>query len=62
MSTQTVFEIYEVSNVKEEECDSNVEEKHIAVPCKYFLTIKGYRRGVKLWFSHDKNQKPGKKD
>ena len=38
MSTQTVTEIIEPSNVKQEECETNIEEKHIAIPCKYFHT------------------------
>ena len=50
------------SNVKQEPIETNIEEKQIAIPCKYFHTIKGCRRGSKCLFSHEKNHKTDKKN
>ena len=62
VSTQTVSTINDVSNVKQEHIETNIEEEQIAIPCKYFHTIKGCRRGSKCWFSHDKNNKTEKRN
>ena len=51
----------EVSSVKQEESKIHIEEKHKAIPCKYFHRIKGCRRGNKCWFSHDDYHKAEKK-
>ena len=61
MSTQTVTEIIEPLIVKQEECETNIEEKHIVIPCKYFHTINGCRKGTKCWFSHDEHDRAEKK-
>ena len=54
VSTQTVSEIYNISNMKQEEVEANNEEKYNAIPCKYFPRR---RRGNKCWFNHDENHK-----
>ena len=61
VSTQTVHAINDVSSVKQEESKIHVEEKHKAIPCKYFHRIKGCQRGNKCWFSHDEYHKAEKK-
>ena len=62
VSTQTVSKINNVLNVKQEQIETKIEEKQIAIPCKYFDTKKGCRRGTKCWFLHDKNHKTEKKN
>ena len=57
VSTQTFSEINYVLNVKQEQHETNIEEKYIAISCRYFHTKNGCRRGIKCWFSHDKNHK-----
>ena len=61
--TQTVSKLNEVSNVKQEEFDTNIEikQKSIPITCKYFHKTKGCRRGNKCWFNHDHDQKTEKK-
>ena len=63
VSTQTVSKLNEVSNVKQEEFDTNIEikQKSIPIACKYFQNTKGCRRGNKCWFIHDHDQTPEKK-
>ena len=53
VSTQTVSEMDEVSNVKQEDSEDKVNEKKNSIPCKYFHKLKGCRRGNKCWFYHD---------
>ena len=43
--------------MKQEEIEANIEEKYRAIPCKYYHTIKGCKRGNKCWFYHDQNSK-----
>ena len=47
--------------MKQEESEAHIEEKYESIPCKYFHTIKGCRRGSKCWFFHDENPKLNKK-
>ena len=55
LSTQTVYDINEFSDFKQEVSEAHVEEKHNVIPCKYFHKVKGCRRGSKCWFYHDEN-------
>ena len=52
VSTQTVSEKNKVSNVKQEESEYNIKEKHKAIPCKYFHRKMECRKGDKCWFFH----------
>ena len=60
VSTQTVPEI-KVSHVKQEESEVKRKEKKKSIPCKYFNTTKGCRRGKRCWFYHDYNHNVDKK-
>ena len=60
VATQTVPELKDVF-VKQEESEAHIEEKYESIPCKYFHTIKGCRRGIKCWFFHNENPKLKKK-
>ena len=61
VATQTNYKVNEVLNVKQEESDAKIEEKKIEIPCKYFNSIKGCRRGKKCWFNHDPSHEENKK-
>ena len=61
ISIQTVSELIEVSNVKQEKSEAISEEKKKSIPCKYFHKTKGCRRGEKCWFYHDYNPRVDKK-
>ena len=52
VATQTISKINEVLNMKQEESNANIGEKKIEIPCKYFNSLKGCRRGKKCWFYH----------
>ena len=53
-STKTLPGTNYVSNVKQEQIETNDKDKKktIPIPCKYFHKLKGCRRGSKCWFSH----------
>ena len=62
ISIQTVSELIEVSNVKQEKSEAiNKEKRKKSIPCKYFHKTKGCRRGEKCWFYHDYNPRVDKK-
>ena len=59
--SKMVSQVNQPSTVKQDERESNSEEKYKAVPCKYFNRTKGCRRGSTCWFYHDENRKAEKK-
>ena len=48
--------------MKQEERYANIEENKIKIPCKYFNSIKGCRRGTKCWFYHDTSHEKDRKN
>ena len=46
--------------MKQEKSNATIEEKKIEIPCKYFNSIKGCRRGKKCWFYHGQSHEEKK--
>ena len=61
VATQTISRTNEALNMKQEESNDNIKEKKIEMPCKYFNSIKGCRRGKQCWFYHGQSHEENKK-
>ena len=59
--TKTVTEISKGLNLKQEEIEVAIKDKHKSIPCKYFHRTKGCRRGTTCWFYHDETCKEERK-